>query len=349
VRSRTPTGPALALALALGLGATVSGAAVASDEPPIDKLTAEFGASAATEGLAVVPDAAVAPEAPTLALGLADDTAEWDTFRDLNLGRLDSGANPVIRNGALNHVATAWLSTQISTSAPTLDADVESKIPPGSSGGVQLLYWLRNGTDADMAEFLEWVAGELAFDAGSATLTDCGIAVAQSPFGLIAYYIVAGYPHSTPGAGEIPLYRFYKPAAGTHFYSTSAAERNRVIGTSEYRYEGLVAYIKSPSATSTTTPLRDLNRFYLPSAGTHFYTASPAEYAAVRTYPQYSLDGVAGRVFAARGPGLSAMHRFYRPASGTHFYTASAAEVETVKAIPGYVYEGLAFWLRVAS
>ncbi len=348
MRSRTPTRPALALAFALGLGAMASGPAVASDEPSIQGHNAEFAAPAAAEGLVVVPDAgAVAPQAT--ALGLGYDTAEWDTFRDLNLVRIYSGVDPVIRHGSLNDLATAWLNSQLYLSEPELDPDLPWKVPAGSLGGTQALYWWEGHTEADMSRFLELLADELAFDAVHPAWTDSGIAIAATPDGLYAYYILVEYQHSTPSAGEIPLYRFYKPDAGTHFYSTSAAERNNVIGIPQYRYEGLVAYIKNPSATSTTTPLRDLNRFYLPSAGTHFYTASPAEYEAVRTYPQYSLDGVAGRVFAATGPGLTAMHRFYRPASGTHFYTANAAEVDLVKAIPGYVYEGPAFWLRVAG
>ena len=49
----------------------------------------------------------------------------------------------------------------------------------------------------------------------------------------------------------------------------------------------------APNATSTTTPLQDLNRFQLKSSGTHFYTANTAEVETVKTIPGYVYEGVA--------------------------------------------------------
>ncbi|UZN01919.1 hypothetical protein [Cellulomonas sp. S1-8] len=337
MRSRTLTRSALVLALALGLGGAAGTTAVAAETPTLQKLTSEVGPSA--EGS--VRSSAVE------ATHLGQPDAEWTTFRNLNISRLGWGANPVVRNGNLDTVAYNWLAGQTSTYEPQLDPNVESKVPAGSNGGVELMYVWENSSDMDT--FLQLVAEALDADAVDANLTDSGIAIAQSSYGLFAYLLVLEYPHSTAQAGELPLYRFYKPSAGTHFYSTSAAERNNVIGMPEYRYEGLIAYIKGPNESPTSTTLQNLNRFYLASAGTHFYTSSPAEYAAVLTYPQYSLDGVAGRVSAVPGTGLTAMHRFFLPRSGTHFYTANASEVETVKGIPGYSYEGVAYYLRVAN
>ncbi|WP_315096634.1 hypothetical protein [uncultured Cellulomonas sp.] len=343
MRSRTLARSALVVTLALGLAGGVGSTAVGTDKPQLEKASAPIGAAA---GAPSTSDTGRSAESVSpLSLGYPD--AEWTTFRHLNLLRLDASVEPVIRHGGLDSVATNWLSTQTNTYEPQLDPNLEAKVPAGSAGGMQLIYWWENGTDVQ--RFLELVADELYYDGVDADVTDSGIAIGKSSYGLFAYYILLGYPHSTPNAGEMPLYRFYKPSAGTHFYSTSKAERNSVIGLADYRYEALVAYIMAPNATSTTTPLQDLNRFQLKSSGTHFYTSSPTEYAAVLTYPQYSLDGVAGRVFAQPASGLTAMHRFRRPASGTHFYTANTAEVETVKTIPGYVYEGVAFYLRVAN
>ncbi|GIG39624.1 hypothetical protein [Cellulomonas phragmiteti] len=347
MRSRTLTRPALVLALALGLGGALGGTAVAAEAPTLQKITTEVGASGATAKSATeAPLAAAAEPKAAMAGDLGYGDAEWTAFRSLNLARLGQGYAPVIRNGGLNAVATSWLSGQTSTYDPQLDGDLEWKVPAGSYGGVQLMYWWA-GTDMNV--FLELLAEELEYDGVDPFLTDSGISIAQSSYGIFAYIVVLEYPHSTAGAGELPLYRFYKPSAGTHFYSTSAAERNNVIGMAEYRYEGLIAYIRGPQEAPGSTTLRNLNRFYLPSAGTHFYTSSPDEYAAVLTYPQYSLDGVAGRVSAVPGSGLTAMHRFFVPKSGTHFYTANAGEVETVKGIPGYTYEGVAYYLRVAG
>ncbi|WP_456789411.1 hypothetical protein [Cellulomonas sp. P5_C5] len=343
--------PTLVLALVVSLAGATAGATAAApvdDSGSLQKLSSAFEPAAAAEGAAVAGDDAVA-QATTLASPAFPDT-EWATFRELNLLRINSaGVNPVIRHGALDSQAAAWLSTQVNTYEPDLDPNVAAKVPAGALDGSQSLYWYENATSADMPEFVDFVLENLAFDGVASNVTDSGIAFAESSYGLFAYFILVQYTHSTPAADELPLYRFYKPSAGTHFYSTSAGERNTVIGFPEYRYEGLVAYIKGPHATSATVPLQDLNRFFLASAGTHFYTSAPAEYAAVLTYPQYSLDGVAGRVAAAPGAGLSAMHRFFRPASGTHFYSANPAEIEAVKAIPGYTYEGIAFFLRVAN
>ncbi|GEK21640.1 hypothetical protein [Cellulomonas xylanilytica] len=346
--------PALVLALVVSLAGATAGSTAAApvdgpDTSSFQKLSAPIAPVPATEGADAPADESVA-RATALSSPAFPDT-EWATFRDLNLTRINyAGVNPVIRHGALDSLATTWVNSQSNSTDPQLDDNIESKVPAGSLGGVQLMYSYVGGTTAEMQEFLDWITVEnLRYDAIDPELTDSGIGIAATATGLYAYYIIVGYTHSTPASDELPLYRFYKPSAGTHFYSTSAGERNTVIGFPEYRYEGLVAYIKGPQATSTTVPLQDLNRFFLASAGTHFYTSAPAEYQAVLTYPQYSLDGVAGRVAAAPGTGLSAMHRFFRPASGTHFYSANPAEVEAVKGLPGYTYEGTAFFLRVAS
>ena len=341
MRPRNGTRPALILAIALALSAAAPAVATADPTPTLEKVVTPI--STADAPLA----ARSAGEATLSAADYSVPEADWTAFRDLNLLRLAHGSDPVIRHGAIDTVARNWANYQAENDLLSTDDDVEAKLPAGIHDGVQILYWWAGD---DLATFLGMLTADLHADGATEPgFTDSGLAVVKSPYGFWAYYIVAEYTHSTPAPGELPLYRFYKPSAGTHFYSTSAAERNNVISFADYRYEGLVAYINSPHATSPTTPLRDLNRFYLPSAGTHFYTSSPEEYAAVVTYPQYSLDGVAGRVFAASGSGLSAMHRFFRPESGTHFYSANPDEVATVKGLPGYTYEGIGFYLRVAG
>ncbi len=336
----TPTRRALTAVVAAALAGALGTSTAAASDPTLEKAVEQLAPTAAQ------PYTRVAPEATPLAASAdaSNDGWEWTLFQKINVDRIAWSAPPVIRHGSLDAVAGQWATTQAAAGTFDLDPQVETKIPAGSHGGIELLYW---SAGTDVQYFLEQVAAAVEVDGLYDNFTDSGIAVVQGGGYLYAYVLLAEYAHSTPQPGELPLYRFYKPSSGTHFYSTSAGERNNVIVYPDYRYEGLVAYIKTP--TSTGSGLRDLNRFYLRSAGTHFYTSSPAEYQAVRTYPQYSLDGVAGRVHSAAGSGLTAMHRFFRPSSGTHFYTANASEVESVKKIPGYRYEGIAFYLRVAG
>lgn len=280
----------------------------------------------------------------------ANGAQAWDYFRLLNLARIDAGAEPAIRNAKLNTIATEWATAQAAAGSWSLDDSLEGKLPAGWTSGRQSIYSVVDET----AEAAVAVAAERWADShwGDAPVTDLGIGLVEKPLsgGLTTYtlYVIgATYPHSSAQTGETTLYRFYRPSSGTHFYSTTKRERNSVIGQAGFRYEGQVAYVLT---ASTTGPgIGALNRFYRPSSGTHFYTSSKSEYTRVLGYPQYKLNGVAGKVFTTAGTGRVPMYRFYRPASGTHFYTASASEVASVKKLPGYSYEGIAFYLRKAS
>ena len=297
---------------------------------------------------------AVAPEPQALSADAAGVTAKpedvWDFFREVNGSRIGGGLEPSIQNGQLGAIASAWAQQQSANGTLQTEADLESKLPGEILGGRQVIYGIYAPSPLDAVYALAAEFGER--DWLEDGITDMGIALYEAPgFGGLnrytLYVIGVGYVHSAPQPDEMTLYRFYRPASGTHFYSTSAAERNRVIGDAAFRYEGQVAYVLQPTVTANGTGA--LNRFFQPSTGTHFYTSSPAEYDYVRTLPQYSLDGVAGKVYTEAGANRVAMHRFYRPASGTHFYTATDSEVEAVKQIPGYVYEGVAYYLRKAS
>lgn len=337
-----------AVTVALAATVAVAPSAVADEpapEPTRAIATLEPGAPAEAPGTA-------APEEPTVQAAAAvtakpEDT--WDFFRGLNTTRIGAGIEPAIRNGNLASLADTWARQQAANGTTLTDPTLVDKIPGSWSQGYQAIYTVYGTNPLDAATYL---AEDYAADWVDAGLTDLGIAMYEGP-GYSAYnrytlYVIGvGYTHSTPRAGEMTLYRFYRPATGTHFYSTSAGERNSVIGNAAFRYEGQVAYVLQPSVTTAGTSA--LNRFYQPSTGTHFYTSSKPEYDRVRTFPQYSLDGVAGKVYTTAGTGRVPMHRFYRPASGTHFYTANAGEVETVKNLPGYTYEGVAFYLRTAS
>jgi hypothetical protein len=339
-------------ALALALTTTVAAApmAVADQAAPEPQSAVE----------ALVPGGAPAVEAPVTAqadpgvsasAAVTERTdAVWEYFRLLNTTRLDATTSPVIQNPTLRTIATTWGRQQASAGTYALDPGLEPKIPGSWSVGYQAIYV---SYAADAATAAADVASRYASrDWTDPALTDLGIAMYEAPYtaGInryTTYVIGVDYPHSVAQAGEMTLYRFYRPSTGTHFYSTSATERNTVILNAAFRYEGQVAYVLAPSVTTAST--RPLNRFYQPGSGTHFYTSTQSEYNRVLGFPQYSLDGVAGKVYTAAGTGRVPMYRFFRPASGTHFYTASASEMASVKTMPGYTYEGVAFYLRKAS
>ena len=52
----------------------------------------------------------------------------------------------------------------------------------------------------------------------------------------------------TPGTGKTPVYRFYNVQSKSHFYTTSAWEKDHIIATwpKVYRYEGIGYYVVAP-------------------------------------------------------------------------------------------------------
>ncbi len=105
---------------------------------------------------------------------------------------------------------------------------------------------------------------------------------------------------NTSASGVIPLpdapvYRFFNKLNGSHFYTISAQEADRVIamfpGTFSYDGVGFSAY----SEPSEYMPLMPVYRFYNLENGSHFYTISPDEKALVQLYyaDLYRFEGVA--------------------------------------------------------
>lgn len=151
---------------------------------------------------------------------------------------------------------------------------------------------------------------------------------------------------SIAAAGMVfPVYRFYNPSNGTHFYTASLPERNDVMARLShiFKYEG-EAY-----RLNTATNSQPLYRFYMPSKVTHFYTASAVEKSRVQSTLShiYTYEGIAYNVNTAPRPGAITVWRFFNRQSGTHFYTASPVERNSVQANLSHIYtlEGPAFYL----
>lgn len=269
--------------------------------------------------------------------------------------RVNGGGVPVRQNVALDAVAGTWALQQAQQRTSVPDPALASSLPRGANRSEMGVYVTTSSVDSHAAYQLGPQMSEL-WRQPWVTDVGVGIAVERGPGGTNRYTIVlvaAAYPHSTARAGELTLYRFYRPDSGTHFYTTSAAERDRIAGMNEaggYWYEGPVGFVLKPAGAPAGT--QELTRFYRPApyfTGTHFYTSTRSERDRVLTMPEYRLDGIAAAVHTRAGAGLVPMYRFFRPGTGTHFYTTSATEVERVKQVPEYEFEGVAFYVRPAS
>ncbi len=88
-------------------------------------------------------------------------------------------------------------------------------------------------------------------------------------------------------------------------------------------------------------------RFYNPTTGVHFYTASEAEKnsVAARLSSTFSFEGVAYAPDTSAPANNAPLYRFYDFTRGVHFYTASETEKSRVQSTLGgvYRYEGVAF------
>jgi hypothetical protein len=92
---------------------------------------------------------------------------------------------------------------------------------------------------------------------------------------------------------DITVYRFYNSETRAHFYTASAEERDNVMADNHsFHYEG-PAY-KAYADVGGDGSHQALHRFYNDQTGTHFYTASFAEKAAIEeSLPQFRYEGVA--------------------------------------------------------
>jgi len=144
------------------------------------------------------------------------------------------------------------------------------------------------------------------------------------------------------------VFRFYNSAAGTHFYTASAAEADSVVRNLDgFTYEG-VSFDKSGAGATDSI---DVFRFYNTETGTHFYTGSRAEADSVMAnLPNFRFEGTAYQAHSSNSEGTTELYRFYNTETGTHFYTANEAEMNSVRVnLSGtYNYEGVAYYVDVA-
>jgi predicted phosphodiesterase len=152
----------------------------------------------------------------------------------------------------------------------------------------------------------------------------------------------------------LPVYRFWSPVAGKHFYTVDEAEKAKLLSqyAQVWTYEGVAFRAFASSAADGRAPVY---RFWSPSSGAHFYTLGEAERdKLLRSYAGiWMYEGVAFYAYpAGRQPaGTLPVHRFWSGSLATHFYTTS--DTERFKLVSSYAgtwaYEGAAWYAHPAQ
>lgn len=134
---------------------------------------------------------------------------------------------------------------------------------------------------------------------------------------------------SSSSSSTVKGYRLYNPngGGGQHLFTTSAAERDRLIKAGWREEAG------SGFSTSGTA----IQRYYNPNNGDHMYTINPTEQNTLKN-AGWKYEGVAGY---ASGSGKTT-YRLLNPNTGTHTFTSNPAEVAKLVAA-GWKKEGTAW------
>jgi hypothetical protein len=128
-----------------------------------------------------------------------------------------------------------------------------------------------------------------------------------------------------PGGGVVagvrttPLYRYWNPSGGDHFYTTNWSELGS--GRHGWSYEGVQCHVV-PRRVTGAVPLY---RYWNPSIVDHFYTTNWSELG----YGRYGwlYEGIQCWVFPGRVAGSVPLYRYWNPGIGDHFYTTNWSEL----------------------
>jgi len=145
------------------------------------------------------------------------------------------------------------------------------------------------------------------------------------------------------------VYRFWSPVTGTHFYTMSEDEKEKLLtqSTDVWTYEG-VAFRAFPDDSDPDS--RPVHRFWSNALASHFYTIDEEEVA--RLVDEYAdVWAYEGIVFYAypvdrHPPWARPVHRFWSNIRTTHFFTMSQAEADRLldEYADVWTYEGIAWY-----
>lgn len=125
--------------------------------------------------------------------------------------------------------------------------------------------------------------------------------------------------------GDVPIYRYFNPTSGDHFYS-----QNFTVPAG-YIFEGIEFYAFQNANNPNTVPIYS---FFNSINGDHFYSRNANTPAR-----GYIPEGIRFYAYSdAVNPNVVPIYRFYNSAVGVHFYSRNAS-------IPNYyIPEGIAFY-----
>lgn len=152
----------------------------------------------------------------------------------------------------------------------------------------------------------------------------------------------------TPTTTGVQVFRFFDTNTGTHFYTSSASERDQTIASRvDLTYEGVGLNAQSQASDPAAAPVF---RFFDTHSGSHFYTTSATERDGLRTGTTgLTYEGVAFYENTVATAADTAVYRFFDKVDGTHFYTPNQNEYAGVLATRGdLVNEGVAFYTQKA-
>lgn len=152
----------------------------------------------------------------------------------------------------------------------------------------------------------------------------------------------------TPTTTGVQVFRFFDTHTGTHFYTSSASERDQTVaGRADLTYEGVGLNAQTQAADPAAAAVF---RFFDIHSGSHFYTTSTTERDGLRSGAAgLTYEGVAFYENTVATPADTAVYRFFDKIDGTHFYTPNQNEYAGVIATRGdLVNEGIAFYTQKA-
>jgi len=127
----------------------------------------------------------------------------------------------------------------------------------------------------------------------------------------------------------VPLYRYWNPSTGDHFYTTNFRELGN--GRFGYRPEGIQCHVL-PQQRAGSIPLY---RYWNPTVADHFYTTNFRELG--NGGFGYNYEAIQCYVYRAAQPNRVPLYRYWNPTVGDHFYTTNFKELGNGRF--GYTYE----------
>lgn len=145
------------------------------------------------------------------------------------------------------------------------------------------------------------------------------------------------------------VYRFWSPVTGSHFYTMSEWEREKLLLDFQavWTYEG-VAYYAFPDDSDPTC--RPVHRFWSDSLGRHFYTMNESEKQTLldKHADTWIYEGVAFFAYpeGLQPQGTLPVYRFKSESRQAHFYTISEQEKNAVLSnyADVWAYEGIVWY-----